>query len=206
MQATESGTESDVWIIGARNWLDGIYGETETKISYPVFQGTTYSMNYITTNDAYNISKALTNSGNIYGLSSSNSDSHMMKNSEWGAVAYLSQSKYGQNGTEMTVNNANLDSGGTSQTKAEGNQFASLYAVTGCSNNTTDTGAVKTTIEAINGTSGNTATVEGIYTWNQKSGQNSSTTGTIYGIYDMSGGLWEPTTAYIANGHTNLKH
>ena len=47
---------------------------------------------------------------------------------------------------------------------------------------------------------------EGIFTWNQKSGQNASTTGTIYGIYDMSGGLWEPSTAYIANGHTNLKH
>ena len=29
-----------------------------------------------------------------------------MKNSEWGAVAYLTQSKYGRNGVEVTVNNS----------------------------------------------------------------------------------------------------
>ena len=32
-------------------------------------------------------------------------NSHMMKNSEWGAVAYLTESKYGRNGTEITINN-----------------------------------------------------------------------------------------------------
>ncbi len=31
--------------------------------------------------------------------------SHMLKNSEWGAVAYLTHSKYGRNGTEVTINN-----------------------------------------------------------------------------------------------------
>ena len=34
------------------------------------------------------------NSGNSYGISST-TDTHMIKNSEWGAVAYLSHSKYG---------------------------------------------------------------------------------------------------------------
>ena len=29
----------------------------------------------------------------------------MLKNSEWGAVAYLTESKYGRNGTEVTINN-----------------------------------------------------------------------------------------------------
>ena len=29
----------------ARNYLDGIYGSTQTSIKYPTFQGTTYSMN-----------------------------------------------------------------------------------------------------------------------------------------------------------------
>ncbi len=202
IQATESGS-SDKWDT-ARNWLDGIYGTTDTKISYPVFQGSTYAMNYISIGDAYNVSRTLTSGGNIYGLSSS-TDSHLMKNSEWGAVTYLSQSKYGQNGKEITINNANLLSGGTSTTKANGNKVASVYAVTGCTSNTTDGASTKTTIEAINGTSGNTATTEGIYTWNQKSGQNASTTGTIYGIYDMSGGTWERTSSYVANNHENLK-
>ncbi len=31
-------------------------------------------------------------------------DSHMMKNSEWGAVAYLTHSEYGRNGEEISVN------------------------------------------------------------------------------------------------------
>ena len=31
-------------------------------------------------------------------------NSHMLKNSEWGAVAYLTYSKYGRNGTEITKN------------------------------------------------------------------------------------------------------
>ena len=32
--------------------------------------------------------------------------SHMLKNSEWGAVAYLTHSKYGRNGTEVAINNS----------------------------------------------------------------------------------------------------
>ena len=32
----------------------------------------------------------------------------MMKNSEWGAVAYLTQSKYGRNGTEVTKNSKDI--------------------------------------------------------------------------------------------------
>ena len=33
-------------------------------------------------------------------------NSHMLKNSEWGAVAYLAESKYGRNGTEVMINNS----------------------------------------------------------------------------------------------------
>ena len=32
-------------------------------------------------------------------------NSHMLKNSEWGAVVYLTDSQYGRNGTEVTINN-----------------------------------------------------------------------------------------------------
>ena len=31
-------------------------------------------------------------------------ESHLMKNSEWGMIAYLTQSKYGRNGTKVTIN------------------------------------------------------------------------------------------------------
>ena len=39
-------------------------------------------------------------------------NSHLMKNSEWGAVAYLTESKYGRNGTEVTINNNGTYTGG----------------------------------------------------------------------------------------------
>ena len=45
---------------------------------------------------------------NTYNLTG---DSHMMKNIEWGAVAYLAESRYGRNGTEVTVNNKNSMTG-----------------------------------------------------------------------------------------------
>ena len=35
-----------------------------------------------------------------------NKESHLMKNSEWGAVAYLAHSQYGRNGNEITINNS----------------------------------------------------------------------------------------------------
>ena len=188
----------------ARNWLDGIYGSTTTAIKYPTFQGTTYSMNYVSHNDAYNIAKAMTESGNIYGLSES-TDSHLMKNSEWGAVAYLSQSQYGLETTEVTVNNISLNSGGAARTATAGKSGVdSIYAVTGCTTGSTTAGETTTTIANINKTTANTA-VDGVYTWDQLNGTKASSTGTIYGIYDLSGGTWERTAAYVANGKGALK-
>ena len=185
--AVEAGTKDDSSQT-ARNWLDGIYGSTATSIKYPTFQPITYSMNYINVNDAYNVSRTLTESGNIYGLSSSTTDSHLMKNSEWGAVAYLAQSKYGLNGTNIYINNVNLN-----------NTTKSVYAVTGCAGATEDASQVATTITELNN-----RTASGVYVWTQKSGTKASTTGTIYGIYDMSGGTWERTAGLVNNGNENL--
>ena len=183
----EAGTSSDS-TQPARNWLDGKYGSTTTAIKYPTFQGLTYSMNYINHNDAYRISKVLTESGNIYGLNSSSTDSHLMKNSEWGAVSYLSQSKYGLDGTNIVINSVYLN-----------NTTKSVYAVTGCASSTADASAVSTTIGALNN-----RTQSSVYVWTQKNGTAASSTGTIYGIYDMSGGTWERTASIVNNGNSNL--
>ena len=50
----------------------------------------------------------LNKSGNSYGLNTSDDvvDPHMMKNTEWGAVAYLSKSKYGKE-SKITINFSN---------------------------------------------------------------------------------------------------
>ena len=90
-----------------------------------------------------------------------NADSHMMKNREWGAVAYLSQSKYGKYGKdkeEVYINNcSNFITG------IAGNSVSDVESATTCTTNT----------------------------YNTDKGQKASTTGTIYGIYDMSGGAWD---------------
>ena len=54
---------------------------------------------------------AIQNAKTTYGIN--NADSHMMKNMEWGAVAYLKQSKYGLGITDIAVNdNASHYTGG----------------------------------------------------------------------------------------------
>ena len=61
-------------------------------------------------------------------------------------------------------------------------------------------------IEEIKTLSGNIATVTGnIYAWNQKGGIVASSTRNITGVYDLSGGTWERTASYVANGHENLQ-
>ena len=162
-------------------------------------------MNYINVNDAYNVSKVLTEKGNIYGLSSSTTDSHLMKNSEWGAVAYLAQSSYGNNGTEPYVNNVTLNGGSRQRTDdiAGGTGVDSVYAVTGVTTGSISAGAAGSTIGNINSTTGNTAN-SGVYTWDQEDGQKSSSTLNMYGVFDMSGGVWERTAGYISNGNWNL--
>ncbi|MFR0822814.1 MAG: hypothetical protein ACLU84_08575 [Clostridia bacterium] len=202
-KAIEAGTDKDSTQT-ARNWLDGIYGSTKTAIKYPTFQPITYSMNYIDHNDAYNIAKAMIEDGNIYGLTG-NADSHLMRNSEWGAVTYLSQSQYGLDKQEIYINNVSLNSGGTKRTNTAGKSGVdSVYAVTGCTTGAANEGEKITTIANINRTTGNTAN-NGVYTWDQLNGCKASSTGTIYGIYDLSGGSWERTAAYIANSREELK-
>ena len=93
-------------------------------------------------------------------------DSHMMKNTEWGAVAYLQHSAYGS-ATSVRLNN-NSD------------------YVTGYQANNEPTCGYTGTNEECNrycndGTC-NTAYPNSVLT---------STTGNISGIYDMSGGAWE---------------
>ena len=201
--AIEAGTKDDSSQT-ARNWLDGIYGSTATSIKYPTFQPITYSMNYINVNDAYNVSKALTESGNIYGLSNSTTDSHLMKNSEWGAVAYLAQSKYGNNNNEPYINNITLNSGSAKRTEtAEKIGVNSVYAVTGVTTGTTNADPSVQTLDNL--TTGN-ITNNGVYTWEQTEGQKSSSTLNMYGVFDLSGGVWERTAGYIANGYSQLKN
>ena len=174
--------------IKARNFYNtNGYDYATTAIKYPTFQGLTYSMNYINHSDAFSISRALTDGNNIYKLSNKETDSHLIKNSEWGAVSYLGQSQYGLNGTNIRINNLTLN-----------NSEKTIYAVTGYAAKTLQDGDTK--LEDARPVS----STEKVYKWTEKDGQTASCTGTIYGIYDMSGGTWERTAAIVNNGNGNL--
>ena len=57
--------------------------------------------------DAFVKTLDMNKSGNPYGLNTNDNivDPHMVKNTEWGAVAYLSKSKYGKETEEVYINN-----------------------------------------------------------------------------------------------------
>ena len=109
-------------------------------------------------------------------------DSHMMKNTEWGALAYLSHSKYGIN-TEVRINN--------------NSNFLTGYAATDETN--------QSSFPGVSGTD-STKTLP----YNTETGYKASTTGNITGVYDMSGGAWEYVAAYMpssrdASGFTSAE-
>ena len=98
-------------------------------------------------------------------------NSHMMKNTEWGAVAYLSHSKYGI-GYEININN--------------NSSFKTGYSSLPSTNQQT-----------FPGTSGDGSNYNDKY--NTKIGFLASTTKNISGIYDMSGGTIEYMASHMNN-------
>ena len=125
-------------------------------------------------NTVFNWDGTLTNDNN-------NIDIHMMKNNEWGVVAYLSHSKYGING-EIYKNNSSGYYTGRSGGNVSGKTSAS---------------SVYTNISSIDQNNEyGYYTYDGYllnYNTNTKSqtrdlSKVASSTGNIYGIYDISGG------------------
>ena len=99
-----------------------------------------------------------------------NLDSHMMKNTEWGAISYLSHSKYGAN-EEININNNSL--------------YKTGYSALPSTNQQT-----------VPGNYGNGESFNKL--WNTEVGYLATTTGNITGIYDISGGVWESTASHIS--------
>jgi hypothetical protein len=58
-----------------------------------------------------------------------NLDTHLIKNSEWGAITYLSKSQYGKNTDEVWINNAN-----DYKTGCAANSVSDVSSTTGCLN------------------------------------------------------------------------
>ena len=148
-----------------------------SKMSLPVFLPLTYAYNMISIGDIYTLAQEVSKSSDFYGLSS-NTNSHMLKNSEWGAITYLTQSQYGRNGAEVNISNYG--------TNFEEEPYRD--AITGIYADGTD--------NWIAASFGNP--------WYTVEGQLGSSTGNITGIYDLNGCVQERVACYISNGDYSL--
>ena len=136
----------------------------------PTVLPNTSPLRYQTVSKQFTTSQKFSTSTNIYGINNILTDAHMMKNSEWGAVAYLSHSEYGVN-AEVRLNNYYNTSKG--------------YFLTGCGAATSTTTSTVKTCSIPYGS--------GVSEYPQ------STTGNISGVFDMSGGAWEYVMGHYGN-------
>ena len=113
-----------------------------------------------------------------------NLDSHMMKNTEWGSVAYLQHSKYGS-GVSVRVNNNSAYITGYAATEEPTLGYSSA-SIDGNRYESTSLGK------------------DGTYTVNYLNSNSvvASTTNNYSGIYDMSCGAWEYVMGYTTGATT----
>ena len=113
--------------------------------------------------------RSMQQSGNSFGLPTATTiaDSHMMKNREWGAVAYLAHSPYGLGNKEVRINSYTSIMTGCGASKLDKSNEETCYDPYG-----------KTTTAS-------PSTTRDTTTYPQ------STTGNITGVFDMSGGSYD---------------
>ena len=147
--------------------------------------GTTYvkslpssiSWRYITIGESQYQCMQMSSNTTAYGWSGVNT--HLMKNSEWGAVAYLCYSKFGS--VPMINGCGNVISG---------SHYYDMYTGMGPASSSSE--------------SRYDATSKSGHEYNTSNGMLASTTGNVYGVYDMCGGTWERVATYLDNGNGNL--
>jgi type II secretory pathway pseudopilin PulG len=121
-------------------------------------------------------------------------NSHLIKNDEWGAVAYMCYSDYGR------VPNTN---GSGSYNSTVG--YYNLYTGAGPKAITSKNSSEDQNKWSINEGRYEDFT-EDTHGYNTENGVLSSTTGNVYGVYDMAGGAWERVAAYLDNKNGNLSY
>ncbi|MCL2492758.1 MAG: hypothetical protein FWF33_01795 [Clostridiales bacterium] len=123
----------------------------------------------INVNDIFAVCENMASDGNTL-EGSTGMVPHLMKNTEWGMVAYLSMSQYGKNDRV----------------------FKNPYY-----NNETDYSPI-TGLAGATATQTNNGIMTDLYEYNTPGGINASTSGNVYGIYDMAGGAWECVAGYLS--------
>ena len=190
--------------------------ETTGKVNAPTIKPNQHANTYEYVGTFYTMAKYIgvldprnTGGNNVSGLSANShhldsATTHMMKNSEWGATAYLSSSKYGA-GTNNVLINAAYPSASSDQ-----DGTLSAYGITGCG----PYDDINITLRYSDGVSLGSNIIEspnacsndsklGLQrAYNGDIGQLASTTNNVYGVYDMSGGSSEYVAANLTNTNT----
>ena len=151
---------------GSNCYTNASEANCNNTIQEPYILPNVPSLRYQSVNNQFETAKKVSNYINNSG------DSHMAKNSEWVAVAYLTQSKYGKYGnSDYTDSNKEVY------------QNKSITFITGNSNGTPGTDTTNTQCSYDN--------LDSLGTGKGSCGGGASTTGNITGVYDMSGGAWD---------------
>ena len=152
-----------------------------TTGAYVTVKPSVPSWRHITIGESEYQSMQMSSNQEKYGWTSA-VNSHLIKNDEWGAVAYLCYSKYG--------NVPKTNGSGTYASSGNSAWYYNMYTGAG-SKSATDEGRYENFTEET-------------YGYNTANGVLASTTGNVYGIYDMAGGAWERVAGYLDNGNGNL--
>lgn len=164
------GWDSKIKGIWVMKYKASNFGATSTDKG--TSSGVPMSLPNVKVTGHYNVSRVFTRCLNAY----SNLNSHLLKNSEWGAMAYLAESKYGRNGAEISSNQCSDMISGTGRGLGNNNISNSTYSWSG---------------------------IDESQKYNGQIGQLSSTTGNIYGIYDVATDLSETTMGFAKDNEGN---
>ena len=172
-----SGTDSSGNAVGNGTSTSNSEQYAPDNTTYVKILPSVISWRYITIGESQYRSTQMSSNSTAYGWTGVNT--HLIKNSEWGAVAYMCYSAYGSvpmiNGCGSLVS---------------GSYWYDLYTGMGPDSSTSEGWYY--------------ATSRSGHEYNTSNGVLASTTGNIYGIYDMSGGSWERVAAYLDNGNRYL--
>ncbi|MGM9848188.1 MAG: hypothetical protein ACI312_00340 [Bacilli bacterium] len=171
--------------------LSGIWvGKFETTGSEttPTIKPGITSLRSITVSSMYNTSKIFNTTAYLTETGVNQSDAHMMKNIEWGAVAYLKQSKYGLGTTDIAINNSSsfLTGRSSGDSTVTSNTSEGTYKYNESKIETTIVDGTGTNITV------NTPTSDSTYTWTN--------------IGTSASPIWKSATKGVGSSTTTLTY
>ena len=114
----------------------GCTNETCSNANGIIIKPNVTSLKYNNISNFFYASRSMEQTGNSFGFVSSEVDTHMSKNNEWGAVAYLTQSIYGRCSNSTSCTEIGINNNGN-QITGYGAPAESKYNVTNGAYNTT---------------------------------------------------------------------